>query len=42
MNLMWEKDFCCSGTETIDISHAGGEFSLVMDIADDLLGTVNR
>jgi hypothetical protein len=40
----WEMDVdaVLAGTETIDISHAGGEFSSVMDIADDLLGTVNR
>jgi hypothetical protein len=28
--------------ETLDISHAGGEFSLVMEMADDLLGSANR
>lgn len=40
----WEMDVdaVLAGTETIDINHAGGEFSSVMDIADDLLGTVNR
>ena len=40
----WEMDVdaVLAGTETIDISNAGGEFSSVMDIADDLLGTVNR
>jgi hypothetical protein len=34
-----DVDAVLAGTKT---SHAGGEFSLVMDIADDLLGTVNR
>jgi hypothetical protein len=40
----WEMniDDVLSGTETIDISHAGGEFSFIMHIADDLLSTVNR
>jgi hypothetical protein len=40
----WEMniDDVLAGTETIDISHAGGEFSSIIDIADDLLGTVNR
>jgi predicted polyphosphate/ATP-dependent NAD kinase len=40
----WEMniDDVLAGTETIDISYAGGEFSSIIDIADDLLGTVNR
>ena len=43
-NDTWEMDVdaVLDGTEIIDISHAGGEFSSVMNIADDLLGTVNR
>ena len=40
----WEMDAddVLDGTETMDISHAGGEFSSVINTADDLLGTVNR
>ena len=40
----WEMDVdaVLAGEETIDISHAGGEFAAVVDIADDLLGPANR
>jgi hypothetical protein len=40
----WEMDVdsILAGHETMDISHAGGEFSTVVGIADDLLGTANR
>lgn len=40
----WEMDVdaILTGGETIDISHAGGEFASVMDITDDLLGPANR
>ena len=31
-----------TGADTIDISHAGGEFASVVDIADGLLGSTNR
>jgi hypothetical protein len=40
----WEMDVesILAGKETLDISHAGGEFASVVEIADDLLGTANR
>jgi hypothetical protein len=40
----WEMDVdsILAGEETMDISHAGGEFISVVEIADDLLGTANR
>jgi len=40
----WEMDIddVLAGMETIDISHAGGEFAAIVDIADDLLGSANR
>lgn len=31
-----------AGADTIDISHAGGEFASVLDIADGLLGSTNQ
>lgn len=31
-----------TGADTMDISHAGGEFASVVDIADGLLGSTNR
>ena len=37
-----EVDSILAGNETIDISHAGGEFTSIVEIADDLLGTANR
>jgi len=39
----WEMDVdaILSGAETIGISHAGGEFTTVVDIADELLGSAN-
>jgi hypothetical protein len=37
-----DVDDILAGAETIDISHAGGEFASVVDIADDLLGSANR
>src|SRR5271155_950125 len=39
----WEMDVdaVLSGEETIDISHAGGEFAAAVDITDDLLGPAN-
>jgi hypothetical protein len=40
----WEMDVdsILAGAETMDISHAGGEFSSLVEISDDLLGTENR
>ena len=40
----WEMDVdsILAGDETMDISHAGGEFPSVVGIADGLLGTANR
>ena len=40
----WEMDVdaILAGAETLDISHVGGEFAAVVDIADDLLGSANR
>ena len=40
----WEMDVeeILTGADTIDISHAGGEFASVVDIADGLLGSTNR
>jgi len=40
----WEMDVdaVLAGAETIDISHAGGEFAAAVDMADDLLGSANR
>ncbi|EDR14205.1 uncharacterized protein LACBIDRAFT_322055 [Laccaria bicolor S238N-H82] len=40
----WEMDVdaILAGAETIDISHAGGEFTALVDIADELLGPPNR
>jgi len=40
----WEMDVdaILAGVETLDISHVGGEFAAVVDIADDLLGSANR
>ena len=37
-----EVDTILAGQETMDISHAGGEFTSVVEIAEDLLGTANR
>lgn len=37
-----DVDDILTGTETIGISHAGGEFASVIDIADGLLGSANR
>ena len=37
-----DVDAVLAGEETIDISHAAGEFAAVVDIADDLLGPANR
>ena len=37
-----DVDDILTGTETIGISHAGGEFALVIDIADGLLGSANH
>ena len=37
-----DVDDILAGAETIGISHAGGEFASVVDIADDLLGSTNR
>ena len=37
-----EVDSILAGQETIDISHAGGEFTSVVEIAEDLLGPANR
>ena len=40
----WEMDVdaILAGAETLDISHVGGEFAAIVDIADDLLGSANR
>ena len=40
----WEMDVdaILAGAETIDISHAGGEFTAAVGMADDLLGSANR
>ena len=37
-----DVDSVLAGAETIDISHAGGEFASLVEISDDLLGTSNR
>lgn len=37
-----DVDAILGGAETLDISHAGGEFATVMEITDDLLGPANR
>ena len=37
-----EVDSILAGNETIDISHAGSEFTSIVEIADDLLGRANR
>ena len=37
-----DVDSILAGGETMDISHAGGEFSSVVGIAEDLLGKANR
>lgn len=37
-----DVDDILAGAETMDISHAGGEFASVVDIADGLLGPANR
>ena len=37
-----EVDSILAVHETIDISHAGVEFSSVVEIAEDLLGPANR
>lgn len=36
-----DVDAILAGGETIDISHAGGEFASVVGFADDLLGSAN-
>jgi hypothetical protein len=36
-----DVDDILAGAETIGISHAGGEFALVLDMADGLLGSSN-
>jgi hypothetical protein len=41
-NWGMDVDSILAGAETMDISHAGGEFSSLVDISDDLLGTTNR
>lgn len=40
----WEMDVNSipAGEDTMAISHAGGEFASVVEIADDLLGTANQ
>ena len=40
----WEMNInaILAGAETIDISHAGGEFAAAVGMADDLLGSANR
>jgi hypothetical protein len=40
----WEMDVdaVLAGAEILDISHVGGEFAAIVDIADDLLGSANR
>jgi hypothetical protein len=37
-----DVDSILAGAETMDISHARGEFSSLIEISDDLLGTANR
>jgi hypothetical protein len=37
-----DVDDILAGAETMDISHAGGEFASVVDITDDLLGSANQ
>jgi len=37
-----DVDAILAGAETLDISHAGGEFASVMEIADNLLGSASR
>jgi hypothetical protein len=41
-NWGMDVDSILAGAETMDISHAGGEFSSLVEISDDLLGTANR
>jgi hypothetical protein len=43
-NCDWgmDVDSILAGAETLDISHAGGEFSSLLEISDDLLGPANR
>ena len=40
----WEMDVnsILAGDETMDISHAGGEFGSIVEMADDLLGKGNK
>ena len=40
-NWGMDVDSILAGAETMDISHAGGEFSSLVDISDDLLGRTN-
>ena len=40
-NWGMDVDSILAGAETMDISHAGGEFSSLIDISDDLLGRAN-